>query len=147
MTCLSGNRGSSMSDEFWRHYDNRRGGYLSNDDTDENAYQPWVTSSYKSGKPDKLLLVPARHVSPETWRIPYLQVILQKLNRDTGQLCLMFPTSGMKVFIEGRGLEQLDELIELRSVKSVHMFDEAIHHPVGNDAAIVTKITVEQSSI
>ena len=88
--------------------------------------------------------MPARHVSPERWRIPYFQTILQRFNRDTGQLSLICPASGYIVFIEGRGLAELDELIDQRRAVSVHMFDEAIHHPVGNDAAIVTNIIVEE---
>lgn len=93
----------------------------------------------------KLALVPARHVSPKIWRIPYLQLIIQQFDRDTGQLTLMFPSSGMQVFIEGRGLEKLDELIENRQAKAVYMFDEAAHHPVSNDTAVVTEIRIEQS--
>jgi len=135
-----------MSDSnFWNHY-SQHGGHLSDEDTDDGTYRPWVTvSAHSDDKPAKLLLVPAHHVSSKTLRIPYLQLIIHELDRDTGQLCLMFPSSGMKVFLEGRGLEELDELIDTRRVKSVHMFDEAIHHWTGNDVAVVTNITVEKS--
>lgn len=127
---------------FFEHY-RKTGGFLNDDDTDDGTYRPWVTVAYNN-PPNKLLLVPARQVSAKTWRIPYLQVMVQEFDRETGQLCLMFPVSGMTVFLEGRGLEELDDLIERRSVKSVHMFDEALYQPVGNDAAIVTQITVEK---
>lgn len=133
-----------MSDRFWDHFNGQQGGLLDNGTTDDGSYQPWVAvSSHSDEMPAKLLLVPARHASPKTYRIPYLQIMLHEFNRETGQLCLMFPGSGRTVFIEGRGLEQLDELIDKRQVKSIHMFDPDIHSPVGNGGPIVTKITVE----
>lgn len=134
-----------MSDRFWETY-RKQGGFLSDEETEEDGgYQPWVTSStYGDEMPAKLLLVPARHISAEQWRIPYLQLIVQRFDRDTGQLSLLFPSSGLSVFLQGRGLDELDELIDQRRVMSVHMFDEALHHPVGNDAAIVTDMVIEE---
>lgn len=131
-----------MSGKFWETFGEKRGD-LDGNDTD-GIYQPWHTPGQHGQAPTKLALVPARHVSPERWRIPYFQTILQRFNRDTGQLSLICPASGYIVFIEGRGLAELDELIDQRRAVSVHMFDDAIHHPVGNAAAIVTNIIVEE---
>ncbi|MEM6933598.1 MAG: hypothetical protein AAF526_08415 [Pseudomonadota bacterium] len=132
-----------MSDSFWEHFDRERG-YLSDDDTD-GQYAPWRTRGHHDGTaPSKLVLVPARHVSSERWRFPYLQTIIQRYDWESGQLSLILPSSGYIVFIQGRGLDELDELIDRRQVASVHMFDDAIHQPVGNDAPIVTNIIVEE---
>jgi len=98
-----------MSDRFWQHFNNQHGGFLDDDTTDDGRYEPWIpVASHSAERPAKLLLVPARHASPKTYRIPYLQIMLHEFDRETGQLCLMFPGSGRTVFIEGRGLEQLD---------------------------------------
>lgn len=136
-----------MSDDqgrgaFWDHFD--KGGVLNDDTTQQDgSYQPWTTTGHSS-KPIKLDFVPAKQ--EECWRIPYLQTIIHRYDPKTGQLCLMFPSSNVNVFIEGRGLKQLDDLIEVRSVKTVTMFDEDIHQPVAEDAPIVTNIRFEQSS-
>lgn len=130
MTCRNQSGASSMSDRFNEIFGKKRG-LLSDNDTNDGTYEPWVTDKHRSAEaPTKLGLVPALHVSPEVWRIPYLQVMLQCFNRDTGLLRLMFPGSGVTVLIEGTGLEKLDDLIEERKVRSIHMFDPAIHRPV-----------------
>ena len=131
-----------MSGKLWETFGQERG-TLSDHDTDSN-YQPWRLVGSHSSTPTKFALVPARHVSPERWRFPYFQTIIQKFDRTTDQLCLMLPASGYIIFMQGRGLDELDELIEQRQVVSVHMFDESIHHPIGNDAPIVTNILVEE---
>lgn len=135
---------SSMSDEFWRHYRERKGGFLDDDTTaDESIYQAWYLASH--GKPTHLELVPAGAEDPEVWRISTLQTINHKYNRQTGELCLMLPTSDMMIFLEGRGLYELGELISDRRVSSIRAFDPTIHQPIGNDAVVITAIRVEQS--
>ena len=131
-------------DSFLDHY-RKKGAFLSDEPTeDDGTYYAWQTMrEYDGNRPGKLLLVPAG--GAERWRIPYLQTIVQRYDPQGEQLCLMFPSSDMTVFIEGRGLAELDQLIEERKVRSVHVFDEAVHQPVGNDAPIVTGIRVEQS--
>ena len=128
---------------FMRHYG--KGGFLDNDTTeDDSVYKAWQEGRYGEPVP-KLLLVPAMAAGAETWRIPYLQTIVQRYDRQSGQLCLMMPSSELMVFIEGRGLDQLDELLDNRRIRSIHMFDETIHRPIGNDVPVVTNISVEQS--
>lgn len=131
-----------MSGKLWETFGQERR-TLSSDSTD-SQYEPWRMPASHTGMPTKLALVPAQHVSAERWRIPYFQTIIQRYNRTTGQLSLICPATGYIVFIEGWGLDELDELIERREVASVHMFDEAIHQPIGNDAPIVTNIMVEE---
>lgn len=128
---------------FWQHF--RERGHLNQEQTDdESAYRAWV--EVLAGKtPHKLLLVPSRASQAEIWRIPYLQTIIQRYDRLNGQLCLMFPSSELTVFIRGRGLHQLDELIDSRKIKSVHMFDDSVHQPIGNDVPVVTDIVIEQT--
>ena len=57
----------------------------------------------------------------------------------------MFPSSELTVFIKGRGLDKLDALLDSRKVKSIHMFDDAIHQPIGNDVPVVTDIVIEET--
>ena len=131
-------------DSFFDHY-RKKGAFLSDEPTeDDGTYRAWrLTGTHGGANAQKLLLVPAG--GAEQWRIPYLQTIVQRYDPQGEQLCLMFPSSDMTVFIEGRGLAELDQLIEERKVRSVHVFDEAAHQPVENDAAIVTSIKVETS--
>ena len=82
---------------------------------------------------------------PKTWRISYIQTINQQYNRQTGELCLMAPSSGMMVFLEGRGLQELGHLLSERRVSLVCAFDPSVHQPIGNDAVAVTAIRVEKS--
>lgn len=138
-----------MSDSdgaFWEHM-KRQGGLLTGDTVEEDgSYAPWrVESGYSkdAARVAKLMLVPA--AGGEIWRIPYLQTIVQRYDPRGEQLCLMLPSSNMTVFIEGRGLAELDQLIEERRVKSVHVFDPDVHPPIGNEAAVVTAVRVEQS--
>lgn len=135
-----------MSDEFWRHYGNSSGGFLNQGETeDEQVYQPWRTGN----KPPKLWLHGAPVGQSQRWRLPYLQTILQRYDEATGQLCLMYPSSRTIVFMEGWGLDELDDLIEDRRVRSVHMFDPEYHYPIGNDVPIISNIivqTADQSS-
>ena len=134
-----------MSGEFWKHHARMRGDLSENDTEDESIYQAWRVGGLRGETVTKLLLVPAHAANPEIWRIPYLQTILQRYDRQGGQLCLMFPSSDLMVFFEGRGLDQLDQLLDSRRVRSIHMFDPDFHHPVSDDLPIITKISIQQS--
>ena len=132
-----------MSGNFWDHYGSK-GGYLDQQNTDESIYQAWERAGLGT-YPGLLELVPAVAAeNPEIWKIAYLQAINHRYNRQTGTLCLMVPNSGLQVFLEGRGLRELSDEIAERKVKTVRMFDPDIHQPIGNDAPIVTSITVEK---
>ena len=126
---------------FWQHYAAKKGGYLEDEQTDDGTYYAWRTAN----QPKLLDIVPAMSVSSETWQIATLQLINQRYDRRSGQLCLMVPMSGIVVFLEGRGLKELGQKIADRAVKSIHMFDPEIHHPVSDDGPIITNIIVELS--
>ena len=89
---------------FWQHFG--QGGHLNEGHTDdESAYRAWI--DLLAGEvAHKLLLVPSRASQAETWRIPYLQTIIQRYDRQNGQLCLMFPSSELTVLIKGSGLDK-----------------------------------------
>ena len=128
---------------FWQHFGQGEPLDQEHHTDAESVYRAW--KEFRKGEvAHKLLLVPSGASQAETWRIPYLQTIIQRYDRQNGQLCLMFPSSELTVFIRGRGLQPLDELIDSRKVKSIHMFDEAVHQPIGNDVPVVTEIIIEQ---
>jgi hypothetical protein len=116
-----------------------------NDQDDETTYQPWRTC--QQGATMYFKLVPPEDSDEPERHIPYLQPITIEYHRDTGQLCLLCHSTGMKIFIEGRGLAELANQIAEKRVKSVHVFDEDKYQPLGNDAAVVTGIGVEKSSL
>ncbi|MBN9890570.1 hypothetical protein, partial [Salipiger abyssi] len=93
-----------------------------------------------------LKLVPALATGEPVRQIPYLQPITIEHHRETDQLCLLCHSTGMMVFLEGRGLEELADLIAEKRVKAIFMFDAALWPQPDNEAAVVSKISVEQSS-
>ncbi len=109
---------------------------------DDGTYRPWRTC--QQGSTMYLKLVPTKGSGEKTWYIPYLQAISIELSEDKTQLCLLCHSTDMAIFIEGRGLDDLAQQISEKRVKSIHVFDPATHAPPDNDAAVVTKITVEQ---
>ena len=111
---------------------------------DDGSYRAWLTC--QQGDTSNLKLVPTSHTGEATRYIPYLQPITIEYSPDTGLLCLICHGTAMMVFLEGQGLEELADLIAERRVKSIHVFDAAAHPPPDNQAAVVTKVTVEQSS-
>ena len=134
---------TDRNSKFWEYFG--EGGHLEQGrKEDESVYRAWREVISAKGS-QKLLLVPSEASQAETWRIPYMQTIIQRYDRLNGQLCLMLPSSELTVFIRGRGLQPLDELIDSRKVKSIHMFDDAVHQPIGNDVPVVTDIVIEQT--
>lgn len=112
---------------------------------DDGSYRAWLTC--QQGDTSNLKLVPALHTGEATRYIPYLQPITIEYSPDTGLLCLICHGTAMMVFLEGRGLEQLADLIGEKRARSIHVYDPAKYaQPPDNQAAVVTKITVEQSS-
>ena len=111
---------------------------------DDGSYRAWLTC--QQGDTSNLKLVPTSHTGEATRYIPYLQPITIEYSPDTGLLCLICHGTAMMVFLEGRGLEELADLIAERRVKSIHVFDATTHPAPDNQAAVITKVTVEQSS-
>ena len=112
---------------------------------DDGSYRAWLTC--QQGDTSNLKLVPASHTGEATRYIPYLQPITIEYSPDTGLLCLICHGTAMMVFLEGRGLEQLADLIGEKRARSIHVYDPAKYvQPPDNQAAVITKITVEQSS-
>lgn len=110
---------------------------------DDGSYRAWRT--VQQGAVSSFKLVPATGAAEPVRHIPYLQPITIEHHPETGQLCLMCHSTGMTVFLEGRGLDDLADQIAEKRVKSIHVFDPATHAPPENDAAVVTQITVEKS--
>lgn len=112
---------------------------------DDGSYRAWLTC--QQGDTSNLKLVPASHTGEATRYIPYLQPITIEYSPDTGLLCLICHGTEMMVFLEGQGLEELADLIGEKRARSIHVYDPAKHTPPpDNQAAVVTKIIVEQSS-
>ena len=111
---------------------------------DDGSYRAWLTC--QQGDTSNLKLVPTSHTGEATRYIPYLQPITIEYSPDTGLLCLICHGTAMMVLLEGRGLEELADLIAERRVKSIHVFDATTHPAPDNQAAVITKVTVEQSS-
>lgn len=107
------------------------------------TYRAW--EQCQQGSVMNLKLVPAYATGEPVRQIPYLQPITIEHHRDTDQLCLMCHSTGMIVFLEGRGLEALADLIAEKRVKAINMFDDEQWPALDNEAAVVTAIRVEQS--
>lgn len=113
------------------------------DDQDDGTYRPWRTC--QQGATMYLKLVPLDESGEPERYIPYLQPITIEHHPDTGQLCLLCHSTGMKVFIEGRGLAELADQIAEKRVKAVHVFDAVEHSKTSNSTAVVTKISIEKT--
>ena len=124
----------SFKDVFGGHFDQE----------DETTYQPWRTC--QQGATMYFKLVPPEDSDEPERHIPYLQPITIEYHRQTGQLCLLCHSTGMKIFIEGRGLAELANQIAEKRVKSVHVFDAGKYYQPNNDTAVVTEIRVDESS-
>jgi len=125
-----------MSDR-WKH------GLLGTD-MDDGSYKPWRTC--QQGSVLNVKLVPAAGSAEPIRFIPYLQPITIELHEETGQMALLCASTGHVIFIEGAGLEELAGHISERRIKSVHAFDSRKHDNQDAGAAIVTLISVDQSS-
>jgi len=111
---------------------------------DDGSYRAWLKC--QQGDAASLKLVPLPRQGQPMRYIPYLQPMTIEYSPDTGLLCFICHSTRETVFLEGRGLEELAELLAERRVKSVHVFDATTHPAPDNQAAVVTNITVEQSS-
>jgi len=112
---------------------------------EDGSYRAWLKC--QQGDTSNLKLVPASHTGERVLYVPYLQPITIEYSPDTGLLCLICHGTAMMVFLEGRGLEELADLIGEKRTRSIHVYDPAQYaQPPDNQAAVVTKITVEQSS-
>ena len=89
-------------------------------------------------------LVPPEDSDEPERHIPYLQPITIEYHRKTGQLCLLCHSTGMTVFLDGRGLAELAKQIAEKRVKSVHVFNPQKHDQKGNAEMVVTKISIEK---
>lgn len=134
-----------MSDSaFWKHYEGRKDPLGEQRDQEDGAYHAW--QSCQQGSVMGFKLVPTISTGEPIRQIPYLQPITIEYHRDTEQLCLLCHSTGMTVFLEGRGLQELADLIAEKRIKSIVMFDPDLWPPPNYEAEIVSKITVEQSS-
>ena len=113
------------------------------DDQEDGSYHAWRTC--QQGNVINFKLIPALSAGEPVRQIPYLQPITIEHHRDTDQLCLICHTTGMTIFLEGRGLEELGDLIAEKRIKTVYMFDPALHPQPDNNQPVVAKITVEDT--
>ena len=111
----------------------------------DGSYRAWVTCA--QGKSASFKIVPATGSGTPIRTIPYLQTITTEFYPDSGQLCLICHGTAMVIFIEGRGLEELADLIAEKRVREIHVYDPA-KYPASpdNQQPVITSITVEQSS-
>lgn len=124
-----------MSDDYW--------GFGKEFGRDENdgTYRAWRTVQQSSVTNFKL--VPADSSDEPEWQVPYLQPITTRYDRKSGLLCVLCHSTGMTIFVEGRGLKELADQIAEKRVKSIHVFDPAKHGKPDNDADVVIKISIE----
>ena len=112
---------------------------------DDGSYRAWLTC--QQGEAASLKLVPIHGQGQPVRYIPYLQPMTIEYSPDTGLLCFICHSTRETVFLEGRGLEELADLIAERRVKSVHVFNAATQPAPDNQAAVITNITVEQLNL
>lgn len=111
----------------------------------DGSYRAWLTC--QQGEASNLKIVPAASTSEKVRYIPYLQPITIEYSPDTGQLCLICHGTTMMIFLEGRGLEELADLIGEKRIRAIHVYDSAKYTPPpDNQAAVVTRILIESKS-
>jgi hypothetical protein len=108
---------------------------------DDGSYKAW--RHCQQGSVGHFMLEPMDDV---VHYIPYLQAITLELRPDGHELTVLCASTGHRVFIEGRGLDDLAPLLAERRIRSIHQFDAEKHGNQTSGAAIVTSIKVEQSS-
>lgn len=111
---------------------------------EDGSYRAWLTC--QQGDAASLKLVPLPRGGQTVRYVPYLQPMTIEYSPDTGLLCFICHSTGETVFLEGRGLEELADLLAERRVKSIHVFDATAHPQPDNQTAVITQITIEQSS-
>ena len=114
------------------------------DSEDDGTYLPWVTC--QQGAVINLKIVPAQSTGEPVRHIPYLQPITIEHHRATDQLCLLCHSTGMTISIEGRGLEELSDLIAEKRIKVITVFDPAIYPQSGNEESIISSVSFESYS-
>lgn len=124
-----------------RSFLDRYGGALGPED--DGTYQAWQTC--QQGSVMNLKIVPNRSTGEPVRHIPYLQPITIEHHRESDQLCLLCHSTGMKIFFEGRGLEELGDLISEKRIKVITMFDATIWQNPRNGEAVVTNISTDIS--
>ena len=107
---------------------------------DDEGYAPWRGNT-KSMVRD-LKLCPSPEEGEPVRFIPYMQAITLELSPDGMQLALLCHTSGHVIFMTGRGLADLADLISAKRVQSVHVWHGPRDGPVPD--AVVTAIRVER---
>lgn len=128
-----------MSDSFNRFY--RRASNPFSDGADDGSYRPW--DACQQGDAINLKFVPARAASRYVWQVPYLQPMTIRYDQETDQLCLLCHSTSMTVTLEGRGLEQLADLIAEKRIKAVYQFDADEYPQPANDMPVITGMNVE----
>jgi hypothetical protein len=98
----------------------------------------------QQGDAQYLKLVPARTSSAYVWRVPYLQPLTIRHDLATGQLCILCHSTATMIVLEGRGLDQLADLIAEKRVKAVHQFDPDIYPPAENEKPVITGMLIEE---
>lgn len=133
-----------MSDKAWIA---RTGGTdpFTQEAPDDGTYKPWRTSS-QGWVRDLKLVPPAASVEPVRF-VPYLQAITLEWHQRTGQLCMICHSSGELVFIEGRNLDGLAELVSDKRVKSLHVHDAKEHGPIAPDAPVIMALRYERGTL
>ena len=111
-------------------------------DEEDGTYRPWEMC--QQGDAQYLKLVPARTSSAYVWRVPYLQPLTIRHDLATGQLCILCYSTATMIVLEGRGLDQLADLIAEKRIKTVHQFDPDIYPPAENEKPIITSMLIEE---
>ena len=111
----------------------------------DGSYRAWVTCA--KGTAPSFKIVPAISSGMPTRGIPYLQAITTEFYPQSEQLCLICHGTAMLIFIEGRGLEKLADLIGERCIHTISVYDPEKHTSLpDSQQPVITNITVEQSS-
>lgn len=106
------------------------------------GYQPWERCS--PGKEAHFRLIPTVASGEKAVFIPYLQAISMEIDRGATQLGLICPSSGHVIFIEGRGLNELANLLSAREVRAIHVHDPKEDDAIAGNKPVVTSIRVER---
>lgn len=108
-------------------------------DSDE-GYKPWRKS--KTGLVRDMKFIPAKGSGEKKRFISLIQTISIELNDDDTELCMMCHTSGQIIFITGKGLDELAEMISDKHVRSVHVYHQS-DGPMPK--SVVTKVMFDKS--
>lgn len=108
---------------------------------DDGSYRAWRPC--QQGSVANLKLVPAKASGEPVRMIPYLQPITIEYHRETEQLALLCHSTGMTVFLEGRGLEELGDLIAEKRVKAIYVFDPVVYEKPNNESPVIDKMCIE----